>query len=29
MKDSKRFAATDGWGYFNFDHYESGKDSKS
>jgi hypothetical protein len=22
VKDSKRFAATDGWGYFNFHHYE-------
>jgi hypothetical protein len=22
VKDSKRFAATNGWGYFNFHHYE-------
>ena len=22
VKDTKRFAATDGWGYFNFHHYE-------
>jgi hypothetical protein len=22
VKDSKRFAASDGWGYFNFHHYE-------
>jgi hypothetical protein len=22
VKDSKRFAATDGWGYFNFNHFE-------
>ena len=22
VKDSKRFAATDGWGYFNFHHFE-------
>jgi hypothetical protein len=22
VKDSKRFAETDGWGYFNFHHYE-------
>src|SRR3546814_10459218 len=22
VKDSKRFADTDGWGYFNFNHHE-------
>ncbi|MFP3555455.1 cytochrome P460 family protein [Paraburkholderia sp. SIMBA_049] len=22
VKDTKRFAATDGWGYFNFNHFE-------